>query len=381
MISIENKLNCCGCSACSNICPKNAIKMVPDSEGFLYPEIDIKNCIDCGLCEKICPVNINRPEGEYKTYGAFNLNTDERLKSSSGGIFALLAKKVLEDKGIVFGASFDENLNLSHNFTDNEYDLEKLMGSKYLQSNTEKSYKEVENKLKDGIKVLYSGTPCQIAGIKSYLKKEYDNLYLVDIICHGAPSPLAFKEYIKYLEKKYKSKVKSYNFRAKPNGWRSYQNLITFDNEKKIYENINENLFMRAFLKNVILRPSCHSCAFKTVPKDSDITLGDFWGISKASDYKDDDKGLSLIVVNTQKGNNLLQSIKENVYLFETDNNSSLKFNSSAVKSSVAHPKRDEFLKDLTSDNFKKKVYKYLNLGFKGELKLKIKSILKKLSK
>ena len=379
MINIENKKNCCGCSACCNICPENAIKMERDNEGFLYPVIDKEKCISCQLCEKICPVYSKCPDGAIKAFGAYSHNENERLNSSSGGIFSLISKKILSEGGIVYGAMFDEELKLYHGCARNYEELKSLMGSKYLQSNNEISYKRVKENLKNGVKVLYSGTPCQIAGLKAYLQKEYDNLYLVDIICHGVASPKAFDVYKNHLEKKYHSKIIDYQFRAKPYGWRNYETYIAFENKKEISEAFTKNLYMRCFLKNVMLRPSCYDCSFKTIPKHSDLTLGDFWGIAKVSDFKDDDKGLSLILVNNKKGEELFSSIQSDITSFEVDGNEAIKMNSSAVKSANLPSCREEFLNGLTPGNFRKKAYAVLKPGFKNELKLIIKHYFKKI--
>ena len=203
MINIKDKSKCCGCSGCMNICPKNAIIMKEDKNGFKYPIVDKEKCINCGLCEKVCPILNNKKEQqkEIKAYACYNKNIEERLKSSSGGIFILLAKEILKRNGIVFGAAFDENFNVKHISIDNEKDIEKLMGSKYVQSNMGKVYKEVKEFLENGKYILFSGTPCQIEGLKKFLKKDYDKLYTQDIICHGVPSPKIWQMYLEYQKK------------------------------------------------------------------------------------------------------------------------------------------------------------------------------------
>ena len=236
MIDIKSKQECCGCQACFNICPKNAIEMIEDNEGFKYPSINKEKCIKCGLCEKVCPyVNEYSKKqilNESIAYGGWNLNEEIRRISSSGGIFTAIAKYIIEKNGVVCGAIFDENLNVVHDIVDNLNDLKKMNGAKYVQSDMRDNLKKIKKYLDNGRLVLFSGTPCQVSGLNSYLNKEYNNLYTCDIVCHGVPSPKVFNKYKKELEKDNSSKISFINFRDKITGWKSYSFLVKFKNNK-----------------------------------------------------------------------------------------------------------------------------------------------------
>lgn len=316
MISIDNKKDCCGCSSCEQVCPKNCITMHSDDEGFLYPKIDKEFCIDCHLCEKRCPIHTKSGNSEeyLNSYLARN-EGKERQSSSSGGIFVLLAKKILSEGGIVFGAAYDDEWCVHHIAIKSEEELPLLMGSKYLQSRIEESFQEVCNYLNNGKKVLFSGTACQISGLKSYLMKDYDNLWTVDVLCHGAPSPRVWKKYLSELASRYEAQISSVNFRNKNNGWHNYLFHIGFNNGQSYEENFSKNNYMKMFLQNFILRPSCYDCRFKNMNRASDITLGDAWNVENVMPEMDDDMGTSIIVTHTEKGNDILMSISDNLLI------------------------------------------------------------------
>ena len=377
---LKNKRLCSGCHACYNICPENCISMVKDSEGFLYPKIDSGKCINCGLCDKICPVlNEYKGNDRGKAYACINKDENMRLKSSSGGIFTLIAKYVLDKNGIVFGASFNENFSVSHIEVTNENDLEKLRGSKYLQSTIGDVYKSVKDYLKHGKLVLFTGTPCQISGLKAYLQKDYENLILQDIICHGVPSPEVWDKYLKFREKKNESAIQKTYFRNKKQGWKKFSVFLEYDNSTKYLCSVSDDTYMASFLANLTLRPSCYDCHSKSLNRESDITLADFWGIENVCPELDDDKGTSLVFVNSEKGRNVFEEIKEQLIFRQVDIDEAVRYNPSAYIS-VNRPKnRENFLKDITENNFDKIVNKYTKPSFVKKCFNKAKRIIKRI--
>ena len=336
MIKITDKKNCCGCTACVQKCPKRCISMKEDHEGFLYPEVDLSTCIDCGLCEKVCPW-LNPPDKiiPQKVLAAKNRCEEDRLASSSGGVFIELAKEVLSTGGIVFGAVFDEYWEVEHTYAENLAGVRLMMGSKYLQSRIGNCYQLAEKFLKEGKKVLFSGTPCQITGLYKYLKKEYSNLISVDFLCHGVPSPGVWRRYIHdifqtparrtaagkntVLSSSLKSvpEITGIEFRDKElTGWKKYSFVVrgvSADKADKdsvlLSDRHFENPFMRGFLANIYLRPSCYDCKCKNGVSHSDLTIADFWGINHLMPDFDDDKGIGMILINSEKGQNMIDNL------------------------------------------------------------------------
>ncbi len=304
---------CSGCLACKNACPVSCISIKTDKEGFGYPVIDKTACINCGLCQKICPV-INKAEKEPFTMLAFACkNKDEAVikNSSSGGAFTALAEKVIEKGGVVFGATFiEENKKVTHIAVDKKEDLIFLRGSKYLQSDVSTIYKSVEGFLKQGRLVLFSGTPCQVGGLKKYLRKEYENLILQDVACFGVPSRKMQERYVLYLERKHGKKVTDFSFRDKGEGWKNYCVSVTFEDGEVYKEHHAKNLYMKLFLSRATIRPSCYDCSFKGENHVADVTLADFWGIEKVLPEMDDNKGTSLVIINTKKGESVFEEVK-----------------------------------------------------------------------
>lgn len=305
MIRIYDKKYCCGCSACEQICPKHCIQMQADEEGFLYPFIKKSECIDCNLCEKVCPViNAGKKRTPVKTLAVKNPDEEIRLESSSGGVFSALAIKYLNEGGVVFGAKFNDKWEVVHDYIDKVDDLHLLQGSKYVQSRIGNAYHIAKKFLKEGRQVLFTGTPCQIAALKRFLHKSYSNLMTVDVICHGVPSPKIWQNYLDYLLTRKKIKgisslndISSISFRSKSSGWKRNSFQIIGGNGCVFNEFLDKNLFMRGFLYNLYLRPSCHTCPAKMGKSGSDITLGDYWGVSYHHPELDDDKGVSLVLL------------------------------------------------------------------------------------
>ena len=361
MINIIEKTQCCGCSACYNICPKQAITMEEDEKGFRYPIVDEEKCIDCKLCEKVCPIISNQKvENKPKAYACINKNGKIRSESSSGGIFTLLAEEIIDMKGIVFGVAFDENFNVMHKYVENKEQLKELRGSKYLQSDIKEIYKQVKAFLEQDRYVLFTGTPCQVEGLKSFLQQNYDRLYTQDIVCHGVPSKKVWQKYLGNSKNMKYGKIKNINFRNKKDSWESYSMNIEYDNYTY---NINHNndMYMKAFLQDLSLRDSCYSCHFKKFNRNSDITLADFWGISKIKPKLNDHKGISLVIVNSKKGEKLLGKIKDKCSIIEeVDIEETIKYNKSFITSAVQNKEREQFFKDLNSNmEFEKVVKKY----------------------
>lgn len=381
MINIVDKKNCCGCSACVQKCPKQCISLVEDNEGFLYPVVDNEICIECGLCEKVCP--ILNPQDKIlplEVLAAKNLNESERINSSSGGVFILLAREVINRGGVVFGAVFDECWEVHHVYAEKIEDVYPMMGSKYLQSRIEESYKDAESFLNSGREVLFVGTPCQIAGLRSYLRnKNYANLLAVDFVCHGVPSPGVWRRYLAETYGEYdakeqsrlqaaagkntvlyqslnaKSPIGDIKFRDKTmSGWKKYRFVVRSKSASKADENsvlLSDihmvNPFMRGFLSNIYLRPSCYDCKCKNGVNHSDLTIADFWGIDIVEPDFDDDKGVGLVLVNTEKGKDYFCLLGMEVH------KSSLEivhqFNGVFSKSVKKHPRRSLFF-SLISD-------------------------------
>lgn len=348
MITITYKYNCCGCSACAQRCPKQCITMQMDNEGFLYPQIDTSKCIDCHLCEKVCPViNQDKTRIPLNIYAAKNPDDEIRRLSSSGGIFTLLAKQTIKDGGVVFGACWDNKWNVKHDYVDNMSDLQRFRSSKYLQSEICDNYTKAEHFLKTGRKVMFTGTPCQIAGLKLFLRKEYDNLLAVDVICHSVPSPGVWQQYLNtklHTLKWEKSDIRHISFRDKKTGWKTYSFVIENKDGNILTELSNKNAFMRGFLADLYTRPSCHACPAKQLRSNSDITLGDFWGIESLMPEIDDNKGVSAIIVNSDKGKHTLHNI--NVELHEVPYYELTTRNPALVMSFPTSPKRSDFFKE-----------------------------------
>ena len=370
MIQISNKSKCCGCTACVSICPKQCITMREDEEGFLYPMVDSSLCIDCNLCKKICPELHSKERREpLNVYAAKHKNEQVRLASSSGGIFTLLAERIIDENGVVFGARFNSNWNVIHDYTETKKGLTAFRGSKYVQSYMGNCYQKVKFFLQQGRKVMFTGTPCQIAGLKNYLRKDYDNLLTVDVVCHGVPSPKVWRIYLNEIARKggknsvlfhpisEKQEIKSINFRSKSTGWKKYSFALTLsettaDEEKNtvlLSSIFTENPYMNAFLSNLSLRPSCYDCPAKSGKSGSDITIADFWGIEEVLPEFDDDKGISLILSYTEKGIYWLKGL--NCEYTKVDYQTAQK-NNPFISTSVAKPiNRNFFFHQLKYKN------------------------------
>lgn len=378
----DKKQECCGCSACSQICPQKCISIVEDREGFVYPEIDADRCIKCNLCEKVCPIirkqdfYVPDKEKSPKAIGGWHKNETVRSESSSGGAFTLFAESILKQGGIVYGCTLSEDMRAKHISVEHIEDLIKLKGSKYVQSDIGNVYKEIKENIADNRKVLFVGAPCQCAGLHSFLKvsgtsdismEQYNNLYTCDFICHGVPSPKVFRSYINFLEEKYQDKVVSFRFRNKDKGWSStglqMGTYIGFLNTG--YKRLSpafRDAYMNGFLDDVYLRPSCYKCEFKSLPKYySDITIADFWGVKKAAPELNDSKGTSLILLHNEHGQELFDLEKGNFFYKEVDFKSAVRKNKSLFKSAAKNPRRNSFFFEYEHLSFEKVRKKYMS--------------------
>lgn len=350
MIEVSNK-TCTGCRACEKICPKSSIEMIQDNEGFLIPKVDKELCINCELCEKRCPINIDfTSDFSSSVYAVRYSDEDEVLmKSASGGAFVALAIPVLKSGGVVFGAAYNENLVVKHIGINNINELYRLQSSKYVQSNTENTFVEAKSLLDEGKQVLYSGTPCQIAGLKSFLKRDYEKLITVDLLCHGVPSPEMFRKYIVWLNKKL-GKTLEYNFRSKESqGWgNTYKAKVKTENKIKFFS-CNLDPYYINFAKESTYREYCYSCKFSNEHRVGDFTIGDYWGIQKFHPDFFDERGVSVLMVNSHKAKNFFETVKCSIEYMQSDIEKARKENRNLNKPTSRPSIRDTIYNGLYS--------------------------------
>ena len=377
MILFDNKKDCSGCTACKNSCPKEAIVMKEDEEGFLYPEIDKDRCVECGICKKVCPIS-NRSKDESSkeplVYACKNIDDSIRMQSASGGAFSGISDYVLEQNGVIFGACYNDKFKVEHRKAANKLERDKFRGAKYVQSNLNDIFKDVKEELEEGKLVLFTGTPCQVAGLSNYLKKDYSNLLKCDIVCHGTPSPKIFEEYISYIEKHKENKIKNISFRDKESGWQNQKWKIELENGTVLLDDDDVKIYKRIFNKHYAQRPSCHDCRFTNLNRPSDMTLGDFWGIEKAIPGFADNKGVSLLLINTEKGEGIFNLIKDKLILKQSDCKS-------CMQPQLDHPakaadNRMDFWNDYRENGFEYVVNKYCRYSKMDKLKIFIKKFI-----
>lgn len=373
---------CTGCRACEQLCPKQCISMKSNEEGFLVAEIDENVCIGCGLCQKRCPQN-NMPD-KYSPIKvlAVRYKKDMELKASaSGGAFVALAHQVLEQNGVVFGAAYGEDWKVGHIAVHNEEDLHKLQGSKYVQCNTLHTYSEVKTLLCEGKKVLYSGTPCQIGGLRAFLRKDYDNLLTIDLICHGVASPKLFQKYIGWLGKETGGKILSYNFRDKAGGWGLGYKTKTKTKTKTRAANLDPYYYH--FLKGDTYRECCYRCNYCTQERAGDITIGDYWGIEREHPKFYSTKGVSVVLLNTDKALNLLERVMDVFYIQESTFEKAAKKNHNLLSPTPRPQVRDSIyarMEDMDAGTYFGTVLRTSNRladRVKGALPMRVKLILK----
>lgn len=376
MIDVQDKEKCAGCYACYNICPKNAITFEEDKEGFKYPKVNKEKCVNCGLCKRVCPILEKKKFEDRKEkptfMAAWSKDNFTRLDSTSGGVFSEIANKIFDEGGYVCGAVYDENYMVKHIVTNDREMLSKIRSSKYLQSDMNDCFRKIKDLLINNKKVLVCGSPCQIAGLYNYLGQDYENLLSCDFICRGMNSPKIFRQYLDYLEEKYNSKIKNIKFKNKIHGWHNFSTRIDFENGKKYIGGRYLDSYMVGYLKyNAFIRPSCYNCQFKELPRKADITLADFWGIEKIDSKLDNNKGTSLVLLNTKKGEKIFKSIS-NVQYTEVISEKVFKDNICMNKSVEKTKNRQQVF-----ENIDKYSYKELSERFfpepKGIKKIKIK--------
>ncbi|TGE34866.1 4Fe-4S dicluster domain-containing protein [Desulfosporosinus fructosivorans] len=380
MIAIyTDKKECCGCTACMSICPKQSITMQPDEDGFVYPAVNDELCVECGLCRKVCafqnvPVNANEP---LATYAAVNRNQSVLAASASGGIFASLASIIFEKNGVVFGCAFNNDMEPEHICVDNPTNIIKLQGSKYVQSNINTTYADVKQYLEQGIGVLYTGTPCQIAGLISYLGKNYKNLITADIICHGVPSTAFFKGYIKHLEDNLKGKVIDLKFRDKSEGW-GLMGKVVYEKTGVVRERfippIN-SYYYSYFLKGDIYRENCYECKYANGNRQGDFTMGDYWGIEKAHPEIETRNGVSVLLVNSTKGIELLEKIGNYLDLTPSTFEQASEQNGQLRQATAKSYKREAILKTWREGGYQAVAEEYYNSNKKQLVVFRIKML------
>lgn len=340
---------CCGCTGCASVCPRGCISMDVDSEGFRYPRVDASRCTDCGACVKACPFASPRPPRKpAEVYAVWNKDATVRRLSSSGGVFTLLSERAVREGGVVFGARFTPEWKVEIAPAESVEGLAAFRGSKYLQADMGGAYSQARKCLAEGRKVLFCGTPCQVAGLKHFLRRDPDNLLAVDFVCHGVPSPKVWEKYLDEVARAGRRAIADVQFRDKPDGWKRFNFTLRCDDGAKTYcasSFFGANHYMRAFLADMTLRPSCHNCQAKQGRSHSDLTIADYWGVGAAHPHMDDDKGTSLVMVNTDKGRAALDFAQ--MVACPSTYADALRGNPSIEKSVAPHAKRKEFFAAL----------------------------------
>lgn len=374
------KKECCGCGACAQACPAGCIQMRQDQEGFRYPYIQKELCRNCGVCSMACPMEHpaqgleHNRGGVLRAYGGWHKDADIRFESSSGGAFSLFARHIIRQGGIVFGCVLGHDMRAVHIGIESEDELWKMRGSKYVQSDMGNVYTEIKKELAKNRKVLFTGTPCQAAGLLAYLGKKdaklWDaNLWIVDFICHGVPSPAVFERYLKEMEKKYAGKAVSFRFRNKDHGWNQtglmMGTCLQFADGRTVRRYpAYKDAFMNGFLEDLYLRPSCYDCRFKQMPKSyADITIADFWGVNRVCRALNDKKGTSLLLVHSGHGKKLWEQVKDGFYYREVDFDRAVRKNRMLVTSVDQNPKRSLFFSQYQTHSFAFMRRKYLSAG------------------
>ncbi len=378
MIEIKDKRKCSGCGACAGICPQNCIKMSPDQEGFSYPEVDVTKCIGCGKCEKVCPVlNTVTFHSHPHTMVARTKDRDLLKKCTSGGVFTAMAKACTREGGIAFGAVYLDSFEVVHSKIETEDEVEKLAGSKYVQSNMDGVYPQIREALLAKKDVIFCGTPCQVAGLNGFLGKSYDNLLLVDLVCHGVPSPTLWKKYLEYIQTS-KGQLRAVNFRGKSFGYHVTVMEETFCDGKVLTGSARTNLMSKCYFKNIADRPICYHCPFKTVSRVSDLTLFDSWHASElVKEITDDDMGYTNILIHTEKGRQFLNTYGNDLILFSADTEKALSLDGKMATSSVAEPlQREVFYQMLEEKGIKNTVDELIPISRKDYLIEKSKRVL-----
>lgn len=349
---VEKKEDCCGCHACFNACPVQAIEMHLDEEGFLYPVILRDICIQCNKCKKVCPVLHQQNSSSLQiAYGCYAIKEEEHMTSSSGGAFSVFARMVIADNGLVCGAAYNEKQEVCHLIIDAEENIYQLKETKYVQSTIGIVYQKIKNSLEQQRQVLFSGTPCQVAGLKGYLGKDYDNLLCVDLICHGVPSPEVWKRYLNEISQG--KQITKVSFRNKKQGMSKVTIDYIFDDGSIVKENYKESPYIKGFLQNLYVRPSCFECKFKGMNRCSDLTIGDFWSINEYHPGFDDEKGVSAVIIHSKKGAMWFERARNSLNIVEATIEEIACWNDNLLTSTKKNPKRKDFYENWNTWNLK----------------------------
>ena len=377
MIETKDKRLCSGCTSCASICPRSCIQMLSDEEGFLYPVVNVDRCIHCGMCENVCPIKnpVLEQKVEQKAYLIQHKDEDIRMESSAGGAFTAIATAILEKKGVVFGAAYDEKFQVHHTYVEKLKDLKKFRNSKYVQSNLGNIFKQVKKFLEEDRWVCFSGTPCQIEGLVKFLKKSYERLILVDVVCHGIPSPLIWNKYLEY-QKVDVCRVDNIRFRDKFYGYK-YSTMSMIREEKNIYHAGSQmDPMLRAFFTDICDRPSCYSCPFKKRYRVSDLTIWDCFSVYDFDKKMDDDKGTTRVLCHTKKGAQLIQNIEGLVRYKEVSPDQIVLGVKEMYESVEMNPKRKMFMEDASKMSGIELFEKYYPITGKIKVKTAIRKML-----
>lgn len=376
----KDKSLCAGCTACASICPKNCIKMVADDEGFLYPQVDESLCVNCKLCEKICPVNHPpKAEGIQEGYIVRYKDLEVVDNSTSGGSYSAFADYTFSRDGLIYGVGYDDNMKVHHfciDFSEKER-IAEMRGSKYVQSDLEECFKNIKKTLDSGRFVCFSGTPCQVAGLKGYLRKDYENLITVDLVCHGVASPLVFKEYVEYQKRKHKSKPMNIRFRNKTYGYHSGTMMVAFDSGKKYYGSGRIDHMLKAYFAGACSRYSCYQCQYKGNDRCSDFTVFDSWHIGQlVNGQKDDDRGYTNIFVHTEKGKQVLKKMTGFFTMWQADPVEMKQLDGVMIDNNPKmHPSRSNLIMEMDDSGFYTVMQKYLPVSVNDQILEKAKAI------
>lgn len=378
----EEKQDCCGCTACEHICPTNAIRMVADEEGFLYPEIKQELCIDCGLCKKVCPIQNKFDKDdrfdEPQVYATKHKSNKVRMESASGAAYPAISDCFLKESNIVYGVKFSEKFYVHHDRAENSQERDEFKGSKYIQSDLRDTFIRIKDDLIGGKGVLFTGTGCQVGGLINYLnvkKVNIDNLITNDLICHGAPSPLLWNEYLDFIQQK--DELVSYTFRDKGVGWHGYNVRVKYKEGKEKLNTPDIRIYANLFGSNLALRPSCYHCKFTNLKRPSDIMIGDFWGIEKILPEIDDNTGISLMLINTPKGAKIFNKIKSDLDIWESNTQDCLQPN--LIKPTKCPENRERFWDEYYNMGFKFIAKRYGGYSIRRRIKKIIVNLLKQL--
>ena len=379
MIEIKSKKECCGCTACSSICPKKCIDMKEDNEGFIYPNVNVIECIDCKLCEQVCPMTKKREneKGIPESILARDVREKVLLTGTSGSVFTSIMEYVLQKDGVVYGVIVDEEKVVKHIRVDSQNDnrISKIPCSKYVRSEIRDIFPKIKEDLTRGKLVCFSGVPCQVEGLKSYLNRDYKNLLTIDVICHGNPSPLFWEKYVEYLEKKYKSKIVDVRFRNKTFGYHSGTMKVVFGNGKVYFGSARTNYFLKAFFSDLCSRPSCYECNFKHIQHKSDLTLFDGWHASELANIEDDDRGYTNIIIQSNKGKEILDGLKT-LKKYPIDTLKAVELDGIMVENSVEwNDKRERFFDNINNENIEEHCLKFMKISLKDKFIEKMKRI------